>query len=235
MKLKTVTSEIADEYKTLMTKVTDGILSGQELDEVLDRVHVLETEYDWFDQVFEENGKKGLRDVYGKLLIPALFDSIGCRYNWLYTRRSTYPVTLAGEHVIVRADGTGALVSEERFVSVSDIPFTLLRMAEKKDGTRCILASDAEVIVDGVDKVYEDFNGLTVFEAQGKMGAVVTSCDNAVIPVEYDEFDMPAPGDPIRARRGDVWGCFAEDSAFIPEGSQAEEEYEGDYLCADEL
>ena len=32
--------------------------------------------YDWYDEEFEENGKVGLKNVKGEVLVPAIYDGI---------------------------------------------------------------------------------------------------------------------------------------------------------------
>lgn len=36
----------------------------------------LQYNYDWKNQIFEENGRKGLKDILGNILIPPLFFEI---------------------------------------------------------------------------------------------------------------------------------------------------------------
>ena len=45
-----------------------------------DKVLNFEQEYDVFTKVYSENGKLGVKDAIGEVLVPALFDEIGYTY-----------------------------------------------------------------------------------------------------------------------------------------------------------
>ena len=42
--------------------------------------------YDWFDTVFEENGKLGLKDIKGDVVVPAKYDEFQERCHFLFAR-----------------------------------------------------------------------------------------------------------------------------------------------------
>ena len=52
--------------------------------------HELMFGYDWYDEVFEENGKKGLRNVRGEVVVPAIYD------DFLIPRPYYLPMLLVG-------------------------------------------------------------------------------------------------------------------------------------------
>lgn len=39
----------------------------------------LMSDYDWLDEEFEENGKKGLKNVKGEIVVPAIYESFCMR------------------------------------------------------------------------------------------------------------------------------------------------------------
>ena len=73
-----------------------------------EKVQAFENEYDIFTQVFTENGKMGVKDALGEVLVPAEYDEIGCTFAD-YCRGFAVPVVRDGKMALVSPDGKGTL------------------------------------------------------------------------------------------------------------------------------
>ena len=66
--------------------------------------------YDWFDTVFEEGGKLGLKDIKGDVVVPAKYDGFQERCHFLFARTVPRVALVRGKAGLVKADGSGELV-----------------------------------------------------------------------------------------------------------------------------
>ena len=67
--------------------------------------------YDWYDEKFEENGKKGLKNVKGEIVVPAIYDDFGMP-GLYYMNTSCVPAQLDGKMALVKRDGKGLPTTE---------------------------------------------------------------------------------------------------------------------------
>ena len=174
--------------------------------------------YDFYDQIFEENGKKGLKDVMGNLLVPALYSDFYEVFRIDFNR--AYPVVAAdesGKLAMVTTDGKGTPLMPFEYDVIEFIDFSDYFVAEKS-GKYGVLTSDAEFIVPcELDRCYEPVGDIMTVEADGRFG-LLTSWGLYVKPI-FDE--MTDKEDCIYVRKGKDWGFLDEDGRFIPEKDKA--------------
>ncbi len=75
------TAELAKEYDALRKKMKECRKAGNKVpDELYKRMYEMWDQYDWLNIVFTdpETGKMGVKDVAGRILIPARYDDIQC-------------------------------------------------------------------------------------------------------------------------------------------------------------
>ena len=63
--------------------------------------------YDWYDTIYEENGKYGTKDATGKVLLPAQYDSIGELCHKIYCGDIPRVAKMNGKAGLVKPDGSG--------------------------------------------------------------------------------------------------------------------------------
>lgn len=63
--------------------------------------------YDWYDTIFEKNGKYGTMDTTGKVLLPAQYDGIGELCHKIYCGNIPRVAKLNGKAGLVKPDGSG--------------------------------------------------------------------------------------------------------------------------------
>ena len=77
-----------------------------------------EEKYDLMTEIYEENGKFGVKDVAGEVLVPAIYDSIEDTHDdW--GRFYPVPANLNGKMALVASDGKGTPCTEFIYDSIS--------------------------------------------------------------------------------------------------------------------
>lgn len=175
---KIPTAEQMKEYRQMCEK---AILSGDETS-----ISAFESEYDVFTKVFEEDGKKGVKDAVGGMLVPALFDGIACTFTDFF-RGLAIPVVKGGKMALVSPDGQGTMLSDFEYENIyfSEGYYYLI-----KDGKQGLACLSGNIIVPAqMDKVNMPFNDLVSFEKDGKYGFAMMDMGVITDPV-YDDSDM---------------------------------------------
>ena len=178
----------------------------------------LHEKYNFCDQVFEENGLKGLRDVKGKVLIPARYYGFHESFDYDYFRK--YPIgayNKEGKCALVSTDGTGTELTPFEYDGIKKFTWYDMYITMKGD-KKGLLNLKGEVLVPCVlDTVYDAFNDIIQFEQGGKYGLITTDGSLYVKPV-YDE--ITDKDEDVYVRLGDQWGFLDEEGSFIDEKDQ---------------
>lgn len=141
-------------------------------DELLDLLN----SYDWSCEVFEENGKYGLKSCVGKVLLPAKFDNFKALANVHVNEGQKMVAMQDGKYGILRADGIGKWIVAPEF---DEIGYPNIITSVYKDGKWGVInTSSGELIIPAeLDLIYggNDFifnNGMAYFEKDGKVGVM---------------------------------------------------------------
>ena len=184
--------------------------------------YALHQKYAFFDQVFEENGRKGVKDVRGNIRVPALYTDYYQLFDYENPETSelkNFPVCAYNEEdkcALVTTDGKGTPLTPFIYDSIVKDTFDNYYTTHvgHKEG---MMKSDGTVIVPcEMDTIYENFNGIICIEAQGKWG-LVTTWGTYVAPV-YDE--MTEKDENVYVRKGETWGYLDEEGNFIDEADE---------------
>lgn len=114
----------------------------------------LKYKYDWFDKVFEANGKKGLKDVKGNVLIPPLYEGFSELYE--YPNYRSWPIPACnsdGKYGLVKKDGSGIPVTEFEYDSIEIVP-SIGWYIVSKNGYKGLLSEQGKVLL---QCRYDDF------------------------------------------------------------------------------
>ena len=186
--------------------------------EIEDRIR--ETHPDMRDQIFTgANGKKGLRDVCGKVLIEPQFDDIPELYT-CFERTSLIPVVLDGRYYLYDIKAGKILTKGyDRIFRYFWANFNYFVAVE--NGKKGILDgyNGAEVTPVDLDEVYEmlDNDGAVPYIKDGKIGFVWGNTDtkpvfNKVV-IESENY--------TRVLMNGEWGWIDSDGKFTSERSEA--------------
>ena len=138
---------------------------------------------DMRDVVIIEDGKQGLRRVTGELLVPALFDSISERYDYISQIEpevqlfQSVPVVRNGKYALCRMDGQGTLLTD--------------------------------FIYDRIFRYFWASSNYFVVECNGKKGLLDDRKGKVVVPCEMDGFYEQIDTDGIIPyTKGEKWGML---------------------------
>ncbi|MBQ8804990.1 MAG: hypothetical protein IJZ68_00790 [Bacteroidaceae bacterium] len=232
MKQKTIpTQEIINRYTFYTSKMLEAVKSNDfnTANDFVEKMEELNAEYDFFDREFTENGQTGLKDINGKVRIPAMYKEIGARYRYDHWRSLPVPVVNEeGKYAIVLADGTGNPLCDFEYDYICCLCLTNLFVAQIGDKATILRPDGTKLIPFMVDSVYGPSNGIIVFENEGKFG-LCTQKGDYVEPI-YDEMETDENED-IHVRLGESWGYISYEGKFLPEPLDDEEYAMGRYTC----
>ena len=174
-----------------------------------DKVLAFEQEYDVFTQVYSENGKLGVKDAIGEVLVPAIFDEIAYTYSDS-CRGFAVPVIKDGKMALVAPDGKGTMLTEAIYdqIRFCDCSFILY-----KDGKQGLATGGGLVVVPAeMDEVFLPMNGLVVFTKDGKNGFAMSGTGLITEP-EYDDFEI-TDGEYVKVFKNGEEGYIDEEGHF---------------------
>ena len=150
----------------------------------------LRESYNFYDEIFEENGKKGLKDAKEDVVVPAIYDEI-CWRDWYFTRGAYVAVKSNGKMGLVLRDGKGTPASKFEFSRIDYIPCTNVFMVWKEgDDKHFALWYDGEVVTPyDLDAAYDLCDGNVVVEKGGKQGLLYVTEGTLYVTPEYDEIE----------------------------------------------
>ena len=178
-----------------------------------EKVMAFEEEYDIFTQVFSENGKTGMKDAAGEVLVPAVYDEIGCTFAD-FCRGYAVPVMKGGKMALACPDGKGTLLTEAVYdhIIFDDCFYVLV-----KDGKKGLATGGGEVIIPAeMDEVYTHFNSLTAYSKNGKYGFAMIGYGLMTEPL-YESYDIESGTEYLQVVKDGVNGYIDESGEFTTE------------------
>ena len=205
------TIEQAQEYDEIVVTLVacymgyQGELTDDEVSQMQRREEELDhLQLDMRYQVFEENGKRGLRHTSGYVVVPPLFDDIAEQYDALgkrwgptfavpVIREGKYALYVMGrpqdqefqEEPLTEREKCGKLVTEFEYDNMYKFFGTPGFFIVEKDGKKGVLDSGGNIIVPiEQDEIYEqmDTDGCFPFICNGKWGV---SCHGKTTDAEF--------------------------------------------------
>lgn len=198
-------------------------LKRSEIEALEDEYYRLMESYDLFDQVFDEGGKKGVRNVAGKILVPALYKDFSETYAY---KSSGYVMPVPAcdfndKYAIVNCDGNGTpLCSFEydmiKFMFGSCTLYKCWKRVGDKYLTGVIDGEGNLLVPCEMDEVYAISNSIAVIEKDGKFGGLTTF--NSYIEPLYDEIEERDGF--LTACKDGKWGYISSKGEFIDENDE---------------
>ena len=222
---QTATKEIAARIDEIKSRIKATMHSNDPIEVIVeahDELEKLLHEYNTCDIVFEENGKKGLKDIAGTVRVPAIYEGFTESYSYTFNRKKPVPArNETGKYALVATDGTG--------VPMCDFEYSYIEfMFASEDYYRCekdvdgktksgVLNAQGELLVpcemDVVHAISNSFSGIV---KDGKVGFLTTS-GMYIAPI-FD--DVEDEGEYLKACKDGVWGYIGTDGCFIPENDE---------------
>lgn len=226
------TKEIIEQYeKDVATamRLTDDQAQLNELNEI----EQLAEHYDWDNQVFidEAIGKKGLRGVDRRVLIPALFDEFPMVGSYRLFHKRPHVARLGDKYGIVAADGTGKPLTAFIYDSLEwDYlsPLYIAQWGGEKDLKGLIFEGGQVLVPCVIKKLYARWNNLCCYDGEKRMGIIDLYRMKCTAPL-FDAIDMePDTGLVTVAKDGGDGVLDDTTLQFVPMSDYDEEN--GNYL-----
>ena len=183
---KIPTREQLKEYRQLISSLDD---CGKNLPELIDKIDAFSEEFDVFTKEYVEDGKCGVKDAAGDILVPALFDHVGCFFvDW--ARDRAVPVTKSGKMALATHDGKGTLLTDFAYDDIVFNDYYYLY----KDGKKGIATPQGRIVIPAVmDKVDIPVKDIVTFMKNRKQGFAVIS-KGLIFGPEFDSCDLSEYG-----------------------------------------
>ena len=204
-----------EEFEKRMNSL-DPVDNKREWDETAKAGNDFVDSHDWFTIVIEKDGKEGVKDLDGTVLVPPIFDKVAYTYSRIHVNANK-PVVVVnnGKFGIVRADGTGEMVlpCEHDFIRLTDLLHFFLVIDNGK--IMFVSGMGKQLTPQTIDKVYGTSNGIIPVETGGKQGLYDSYNDIFVQPA-YDDIYRGCDEDVIAYKDGVAGYLSAVDGHFIP-------------------
>ena len=210
------TAELADKLDSLEAEIKRADRDDKNYLRLLQEREDLMHGYDWFDEVFEENGKKGLRNIRGEVVVPAIYDGFGMLHPYYL------PMMLVGaikddKFGLVKRDGKGTPTTDFEFHYVESIPYTLFNFAFKSED----LNHFALIVLNKVFTPYElvDFyrpcDDHIILKGDNDKYGIIGMGSLIYISPEYDDIIDNGIGEDFTFIKDGVKGRVTMDKRFI--------------------
>lgn len=209
-------------------KVEDANVIQEKIDE-------LEKQYDWFNFEFTDptTGKKGMKDVAGETVVPALYDGFKEYRSYLHAPHAPVIAVKDGKCGIVAGDGSGQVHCEFKYDDIRTLLYTSLYLArwggEKK--LFGIIAFDGDIVCPNILTSCNEVQcGLVLIKSNDKYGLLDVESYQCVLP-EYDDIEVVdlADGHVIFHKNGHKGYVTIETGEFITIEQYENEEKYGDF------
>jgi hypothetical protein len=172
--------------------------------------------YDWRDEIFEEGGKHGTKNVKGEVVVPAIYDGFYTIENFF---QPSLPVVAIKDGLcgLVKRDGEGTPMSEFAHSYMGRIFDTPVYTAVKPgDDNHFALSVMGEVITPyEIEKHYQPSDGCVILEANGKYGILALDQGYVYISPEYDEIHDQGYGEDFLFIKDGVEGYVTLNGEFV--------------------
>lgn len=217
--LKEPTPEIVQRVEFILNERRKASLTEPLSPELTRELFDIQLTYDLSDTVFEENGRKGVKDIKGEIRVPALYMD----YKELYTFTGMRNIPLiaindAGKYGLVKVDGTGTPITEFEYDSIESQLYAELFIVQK-NGLYGLVDSYGHVIIPcELDYIYDGIpvNKLLLLKDGDKQGIYDCNLDLYCRPV-YDRLDDK--DGLVYVMKDDRWGFINFSGDFVEEGS----------------
>ena len=221
MEIVKATAELAERLDYVDSELDkmkddDSLFYDAKYQELCQEHHDLVFNYDWYDVVFEENGKKGMKNVKGEIVVPAIYDGF-CIPEPYYHKSMPVGAKLGDKVALVTRDGKGTPITEFEYHFVARIPFTVIYAVWKKEDLKhfALMVCQKVITPYEIEAYGEVCDGTVRLVSEGKTGMLAYEIGLIYIKPEYDEiYDNGVGNDFVFVKDGKS-GRVTLDKRFI--------------------
>ncbi|HPQ35182.1 MAG TPA: WG repeat-containing protein [Tenuifilaceae bacterium] len=173
--------------------------------------------YDWSDQEFEENGKYGLKDCFGEILIPAQYDETWFRSSYFVTREKPIACRKGNKWGMVMPDGKGSEATEFLYDNIILGEYysfwNLIVVAQEEKYGFIDIKGNPLTPVD-IDEIYQPANDMGKVRKANKYGFIYYNGDY-VEPI-YDKISFSESDKYYHVMLNGQWGFVDRNKGFVP-------------------
>ena len=215
------TPEVVAEVVALLNEINtleeQNPADRKPLCELYDRYFALKNTYDLSDQIFEENGKKGLKNITGTILLPAIYNDIKACFNYSPAPHVAIPVSNeSGKYALVQSDGKGTPITPFIYDDIDLLDYSNFYLAKKDQKYAVFTCRGKEFVPCIIDYFIEYCNDIYAFHSDGKEG-LFTSRGLYVPPI----FDQVGGDDWVFVKKGNQSGYIDTEGNFIDKDDEA--------------
>ena len=171
--------------------------------------------FDWSAQIFEENGKYGLKSAVGEVLLPAAFEDFMIMSGDVLRKGSRVVTQQNRKWGVIIADGTGSWMIMPEYDYIGYPNHLTPVCKDNKWGVLNIATGDYLIPLD-CDMVHADrglmfVNGIGSYEKDGKTGIIRE--DGAFTQAIFEDTDFDLEG-PVKVMLNSDWGYINEQGNF---------------------
>ena len=212
------TIEIINRFDELDAQITtfDDKTDSNTSTNVLQEYYNLMYKYDWYDNVFEENGKKGLKNVKGEVVVPATFDDILMPEPYYYPSLPA-PVVKEGKAGLVKRDGQGTVEVDFDYYYIERVfNAAIYAVTQAEDKKHFALMAAGTVLTPyEVEEYYLPCDGCMIIRKNDKYGVLAIDQGLIYIAPEYDKVLDPGYGEYFLFIKDGVEGYVTLEGKFI--------------------
>lgn len=213
------TYENLNVYKALMKEYYDCTTDDLDVHaELAAKAQQYYDQFDWFCYTFEENGKVGLKDAMGRIVVAAKYDEILNFPAYIYLCSVPVKAVKDGKIGILQLsyEGEAQEVSAFEFEDAYAIEFTSFTAVRKPGSDKWgLIDLNGEMLIPTeMDKIYPSCSNGNIFvEKDGKEGVYDYMYDGFAYPV-YDSIDGMGDGGPLTFVKDGVEGHVDVEGKF---------------------
>lgn len=154
----------------------------------------LQQEWDWSNYTFTDptTGKMGVKDVTGKVLVPAEYDGFNDIGSFFHHHETPKPTEKEGKFGLITGDGTNVQLCDFNYRIIATYPNTkslFVFIVNRDANTFGILNSEGTELVPSILTSFHKLcNGILTLESNGKYGVIDVETHDVILP-QYDYAD----------------------------------------------
>lgn len=238
---KVPTRENLAKYESLMAEFDNCESDDLDLkNKLYNKAQKYRDQYDWSSVVFEENGKEGLKTVFGDVVVPAVYEQIVYFPYYFYLTSLAIVAKKNGRLGLLKLNDDMSEVAEItgfEFDAAFHIEFTEFVAVRKEDtGKWGLVDMKGNMLVPTeMDVIYNDAaNGCIFVDKDGKSG-VYDYVNEAFAYPEYESIDGMGEGGNLRFTKDGQEGYVTTDGQFllcsvVDEGIDDDHDFISDHL-----